>query len=423
MNGKLFTELINDETIVKLTDEMLTKKKTYKTQKNLKFEFIKVFVAAAAVVFMIGVVNSISYISNTEADFDGDPGGNAYAAVHGTRTDIETDFEPANEEITLQEIAENMGIDPDWLDNNNIRRYWSNEYISCIQFSAPFDGTPANPDDLISGHCVLDDNNSYGVGLKFCGVQQSFDMADITDLKLNYCGEDVEMYFEFVGTMNGMIIKRHNTGEIETMFWKSFDSHVSITVPGLQLNGSYRGVPFTSQLYLDSLEPDNEKTELQEIAERLGVDLNWLDNNNINHYGTDDKDNGPSIQFTAPFDGTPANPDDLISALCTLDENNSTYIMSFYFNGVQQSFDISDVTDWKLNINGEETEMNFKFQDNFRTGWIHEWTETGEILTMFSVFFKSSISITDTSALLTGKYRGIPFSSEISLAVKNEPEE
>ena len=60
MNNEFFDELISEETVFKLTDEMLIKKSQYKT----KYKFANILPAAVLLVLFIGFINLISYFPN-----------------------------------------------------------------------------------------------------------------------------------------------------------------------------------------------------------------------------------------------------------------------------------------------------------------------------------------------------------------------
>ena len=272
MSGKLFTELINDETIVKLTGEMLNKKKTYKSQKSFKYELIKILSAAAAIALVIVFVNSISYLPDNETGINGDSGGNSYAAVTGTDTDITpitediilatgtaTDITPANEDIiTLEEVAEKLGVDLEWLNNNNII-YFDSEYTEIVCMS-PFVGAQANPDDLMNVSCVMtgDDRGDYiicdklyALNFTFLGIQQSFDMADVTELKVSVNGEEIESVFKII---HGYIGDKFNN-QACTMFWAIFEEQIPFifATDNLSISGKYMGVPFSHEYPADRI--------------------------------------------------------------------------------------------------------------------------------------------------------------------------
>jgi len=63
MNNKFFDEFISEETITRLTDEMLRKKNEYNLNKKSKYKSAKILPIAMAIsiVLFIGFVNLISY--------------------------------------------------------------------------------------------------------------------------------------------------------------------------------------------------------------------------------------------------------------------------------------------------------------------------------------------------------------------------
>lgn len=95
MNGRLFTELLTEETVVKLTDEMINKKKEYKERKNIKYEIIKIVSAAAAIVLVIGLVNLISDLPEAGPELDSESGANLLVVIPAG-TENENDFTTKN---------------------------------------------------------------------------------------------------------------------------------------------------------------------------------------------------------------------------------------------------------------------------------------------------------------------------------------
>ena len=96
MSKKLFTDALNDETIVKLTDEMLKQNNLNKSRKKYKFEFIKIIPAVAAIVLVFTLINILPNLLSSDVVTPGSQAGinisgsetEKIKMLNGTNTDI-----------------------------------------------------------------------------------------------------------------------------------------------------------------------------------------------------------------------------------------------------------------------------------------------------------------------------------------------
>jgi len=139
----------------------------------------------------------------------------------------------------------------------------------------------------------------------------------------------------------------------------------------------------------------------------------------------------------APLGDIPADPDALKNLRYGFNGDTS-HITSvvFFFNGVQQVFDKSDLTDLKLTLNGEETEFSFEIPSVICTGTVpdeifpdwyvpptceqhgyvtryleyYDYAGENDVSTMYHLYFGEELSEPGIYQL-TGKYRGKEFST------------
>jgi hypothetical protein len=104
MSNRFFDELISEETIAKLTDEMLRKKNEYKINKKLKYRFIKILPAAISIALCIGFINIISDFPDNGSKPDREPGKNSNIFL------TEPAIEPAAGKLTGEIIPSSFYI-------------------------------------------------------------------------------------------------------------------------------------------------------------------------------------------------------------------------------------------------------------------------------------------------------------------------
>jgi len=120
-----------------------------------------------------------------------------------------------------------------------------------------------------------------------------------------------------------------------------------------------------------------------------------------------------------PIGNKPANPDDLMEVHYTFfaDKNDNIIKISevfFRFDGKQEAFNIADLTELKLTLNGKA--IDFAFQDV-----VFRYLDVGGkdlYSTKFNLLFKEEL-VSPGTYKLTGKYRGVAFESvEITVVKK-----
>ena len=80
--------------------------------------------------------------------------------------------------------------------------------------------------------------------------------------------------------------------------------------------------------------------------------------------------------------------------------------LSFYFEGLQNSFDVSDLSDIKVTLDG--TELPIAFEEGIYRYYEVNTDNSGD--TSFSLILKEALTASGTY-IVTGSYRGVPFTS------------
>ena len=222
----------------------------------------------------------------------------------------------------------------------------------------PIGNTPANPDDFFAVAFRNLENKSSGIVFYFNGIHQSFNIDDLTNLKLTLNGNKINCKLRY---NTRYLNYDEENDKVTTFFYMDFNE--PLTAPGkYELTGKYMGKEFISWEY--------------------------------------------SIPY--PVGSAPANPDDLEYIFLVCHENEKGKIIDiatfmFLFRGIQEAFYLSDLTDLKLTLNGKE--INFEFRD-FIPKFIDEFGNT--------LFDLNLVEYPTSSGTykLTGKYRGQSFVSQ-----------
>ena len=116
----------------------------------------------------------------------------------------------------------------------------------------------------------------------------------------------------------------------------------------------------------------------------------------------------------SPLPKTPANPDNLTRATMPYYAGKNGEILSvaglfFDFDGLQYSFSISDLTDLKLTLNGNEIEFSLHSNVSRNVSY-REYSN--DFTTSYTLDFKETYS-TPGKYKITGKYRGKAFESDV----------
>ena len=243
---------------------------------------------------------------------------------------------------------------------------YKGEAFITAEFDIP---EPPKPDgeDVTFSVLTYDSKNGVnlaltGVWIQFNGTYDYINPDDFTDIKLTKDKSVVNVKLIYSGGFNSL----YNNG---TEFYFRFEK--TITEPGIySFSGKYRGVSFENRIY--------------------------------------------AIIESYPLSDNPANPDDIRDVIFhgTVNNNNEYIKLTnfmFFFYEIQQAFSISDLTDLKLTLNGNEIE--FSLQDNVpRQVEYDKWVNYDSPYTLFYVHFVDEL-IEPGIYQMTGKYRGKPFAS------------
>ena len=219
------------------------------------------------------------------------------------------------------------------------------EDIESVQFSYVWNGTLAT--------------NVNGIRISFGGTFNLIDPDDFTDMVLTRDGVPVDNKVVYNG-------QRYEYGDATEFI---FEFEQAYTEPGVYgFTGMYKGIPFEVGYY------NMIVVEAQPLGEK------------------------------------PANSADLAYAAMasTYDGvHHTVQNVYFVFKGVQEALNLSDLTEWKVVHDGEETPVT-------PTGLVHRYAQvlqSGEIATRFEVLINEEIMFTDLDLIVTGYYMGEPLKS------------
>jgi hypothetical protein len=209
------------------------------------------------------------------------------------------------------------------------------------------------------------DRSIIGIILRFIGTFNEIDPDDLTDIVL---------------TKDGTVIENN------------------LTYSGEYAHGLYWNREFTDFYFVFDFE--NTETGIYALTGKYkGVDLQVAS----------------MLVETYPPGDTPANPDDFTSAVFSgyrsdyFDMDSPLGMLESFnltFSGRQEAFDIADLTDVKLTLDGEE--IDFEIAHIFR--YVRVILED-ELMTWFALVFEDMIN-TPGMYQISGYYRGMPFETE-----------
>lgn len=231
--------------------------------------------------------------------------------------------------------------------------------------------TPINAKDFYFGwfDVITEDGVKAAIPnviMRFHGTVDMIDPGDFTNIVLTRDGIPAENNISFKGRVD-----RFKWGyEDVTDFYFAFD--YEIREPGnYGMTGKYKGIDFT--VY-------------NKIIEKPFTNGNPANPNNMSSVGW---------VFYPDVNGAPKNISEV----------------SFNFNGKQQTFNASDLSELALTLNGKK--INFTFQNQvFR--YLEE-NGSGGADTSFCLLFTDPL-VDSGKYILTGKYRGTPFKAQ-SIAI------
>jgi hypothetical protein len=423
MNKKYFTDSLSEEIIIELTGEMIKEEAMNKsiTKPRLNNMLLRAIPAAAMIALVIGLVNLLPALLNS-TDIDvGNAGINqteeielfvpwvieqsffeerilavmpegrlgprtrmsSYYILRGTNyvLDGATTQREANILLGyLEEYTDLTGNDmmqmiltynlP--LENPNppappIRSAQSN----MIVLTEPTPVENADDFDLAMFDLARDSESGTmnrglpSLTLRFNGTFNEIDPDDLTDIIL---------------TKDGIVIENNLTynGRFEYGFWWNgamtdfyFDFDFENTEPGIyRLTGKYKGVDFE------------------------------VGNTVVETYPLGDEPANPDDLIGVGFVGMPIDPWDRYSGMGGLME------ITIQFSGVQQAFCMSDLTDLKLTLNGEETP--FEVWENVVMRYVH--ILDNRPMTSFHLILIDPLDMPGTYQV-SGYYRGTAFYS------------